>query len=84
MANNEQAKDKIKRLIREAAPAANVADFAKMARKRGRKVASHVTPGSIQIMGNGIAGVIGDHNHIEIKVYGRLDAHCSGDLSLDE
>jgi len=84
MANDEQAKDKIKRLIREAAPAANGADFAKMARKRGRKAASHAAPKSIQIIGNNIAGVIGNHNHVEIKIYGRFDAHCSGGQSSDE
>jgi len=83
MANDEQAKDKIKRLIREAAPAANVADFTKMTRKRSRR-ASHTPPAPIQIIGNNSAGVIGNHNHVEIKVYGRFDGHCLDDLSPGE
>jgi len=84
MANDEQAKDKIKRLIREAAPAANVADFTRMTRKRNRKTASPTPPISIQVTGNNIARVIGNHNHVEIKIYGRFDAHCSGGLPPDE
>jgi len=65
--NDEHPKNAVMRLIKEAAPkAANVADFAAAARKRGRQVAAPAS--TLQILGNNSAGVIGNNNHVEIKV----------------
>jgi len=72
MANDEHPKDRIKRALREAAPAtSNVADFAAEARKRGREVAAPAPlAATLRITGNNNAGVIGNNNYIEIKVSG--------------
>jgi len=65
--------DEIKELLRNAVRETNVADFAEEARKRGRKVAVQAAPYAVYITGSSPVGVIGDNNHIEIKVSGRSD-----------
>ncbi len=67
MRDFDNPKDKIKRLMREAVPeASNVADFAAAARRRGRPVAK-ATP-VLKITGNNSAGIIGNHNQVNITV----------------
>lgn len=66
MADNERPSDKIKRLMREAVPENNVADFAAAARKRGRPVAQPAQV--VKVAGNNSTGIIGNHNQVNITV----------------
>ena len=69
--DGERPEDKIKRLMREAAPASNVADFASAARKRGRPVA---TPAPVvTITGNNNAAIAGSNNQVNITMRGRAN-----------
>ena len=67
MPHFDDPEDRIKRLMREAVPdTSNVADFAAAARKRGRPVAKAAPV--LKINGNNNAGIIGNHNQVNITV----------------
>ena len=64
--NDEKPEEKIKRLIKEADNETNVTDFFEAARKRGKTI--EPAPPVIQISGNNNAGVVGNHNKVEINI----------------
>jgi len=66
MTDTEGPSDKIRRLMRESVPETNVADFAAAARRRGRPVAQPAH--TVKVTGNHSAGIIGNHNQVNITV----------------